>query len=36
MAKLAFEDLEFEDKGGFVRFNFLRNFFFDVEKSVLD
>jgi hypothetical protein len=36
MIKLTFEDLEFEEKDGFVRVNFLRNFFFDVERSALN
>lgn len=35
MTKLTFKDLEFEEKGDFIRVYFLKNFFFDMEKSEL-
>lgn len=35
MAELVFNDLNFEDKGNKVRINFLKIFYFEVEKSML-
>ena len=35
MAELAFKDLSFEEKEGNVRVNFLKIFYFDIEKSML-
>ncbi len=36
MAKLTFKQLEFEDKGDFVRVSFHGLFYFDVDKKTLD
>lgn len=35
MAKLEFKDLEFVDKGDFIRVIFLKIFYFDLEKAML-
>ena len=36
MAELAFSDLSFEDKGTKVRINFLKIFYFEVDRSMLE
>ena len=36
MAELVFKDISFEDKNEKVRINFLKLFYFDIEKSILD
>ena len=33
MAELAFKDLSFEEKDSRVRVNFLKIFYFDIEKT---
>src|SRR3989338_348611 len=35
MAELTFKDLSFEEKGEKVRINFLKIFYFEVDKSLL-
>ena len=36
MAELAFKDLSFEEKDQKVRVNFLKTFYFDIDKSILN
>ena len=36
MAKLTFKDLSFDDKGDKIRVNFLRIFYFHINKQELE